>query len=226
MIFSTPRFVYTDSLLNDLFPDHVARRAQAFASRKPKLAAQKAHRVNQVATLLNERRGRFLEIGCGFGFGLAAAVAHGFDAVGTELYQGFIDACREQGLTVYPGTIEGIPFPDQSCQVVFLDDVLEHLDQPFDYLKEIARVLEPGGVAMIHTWVIDKPTTVQAAFGEEWRSNLNLDLTAHTTIFPTQLLLDQLEQRGLVHVAAASSWTAGSEAASAIQFCDFYLRKI
>ena len=69
VIFSTPRFVYTDSLLNDLFPDHVARRAQAFASRKPKLAAQTAHRVNQVAPLLHERRGRFLEIGCGFGSG-------------------------------------------------------------------------------------------------------------------------------------------------------------
>lgn len=44
-----------------------------------------------------------------------------------------------------------IPYGDQSFDVVFSDNVLEHLDQPIDVFREVARVLRPGGVFLFKT---------------------------------------------------------------------------
>lgn len=227
LIYSSPRLVYRESTLEDVAPGHVARRLEKQAAIQARLRRTKAVKLERIVELAGTARGRFLDVGCGSGFGLEAAAAHGFDGVGTELYPGFLEVCRAKGLRAVPGTIEGLSFPDASFAVVFLDDVLEHLDQPFAHLDEIARVLQPGGVLYINTWVIDEPTTVEAAFGPEWRGNMNLDLTAHTTIYPTHLLLDQLHRRGLVPQLEVGTWRAGEGAAAhAIQFCDFLARRI
>lgn len=227
LIYSNPRLAYTDSTLEQIAPAHAVRRLQKEVGIQEQLRNRKTRKLEQIVRFAGDKRGRFLEIGCGSGLGLEAAIAKGFDAVGTELYSGFIEACRLKGLQVFPGTVEGISFPDASFAVVFLDDVLEHLDHPFAYLDEIVRVLQPGGILYINTWVIDDPTSVEDAFGLQWRQDMNLDLTAHTTIFPTPLLLDQLKSRGLVPQLEYGNWRAGEGTeAHAVQFCDFLARKI
>jgi SAM-dependent methyltransferase len=45
----------------------------------------------------------------------------------------------------------GIPYPDQTFDVVFADNVLEHLPDPLTVFREIARVLKPGGVFLFKT---------------------------------------------------------------------------
>lgn len=44
-----------------------------------------------------------------------------------------------------------IPYPDGQFDVVFCDNVLEHLEKPLEVFKEVARVLKPGGVFMFKT---------------------------------------------------------------------------
>lgn len=40
---------------------------------------------------------------------------------------------------------EDIPYPDDTFDVVFSDNVLEHLENPREVFAEVARVLKPGG---------------------------------------------------------------------------------
>lgn len=44
-----------------------------------------------------------------------------------------------------------IPFPDKTFDIVFSDNVLEHLDKPIDVFREVYRVLKPGGVYLVKT---------------------------------------------------------------------------
>lgn len=44
-----------------------------------------------------------------------------------------------------------IPFPDEMFDVVFADNVMEHVDNPETVLREVARILKPGGLFLAKT---------------------------------------------------------------------------
>lgn len=46
---------------------------------------------------------------------------------------------------------QAIPLPDQSFDTILCTDVLEHIHQPQQLLGEMARLLKPGGKALITT---------------------------------------------------------------------------
>lgn len=56
---------------------------------------------------------------------------------------------RERGLsnvTFQVANVYQLPFSDASCDVAFACAVLQHLAAPLEALKEVRRVLRPGGV--------------------------------------------------------------------------------
>ena len=48
--------------------------------------------------------------------------------------------------------VDAVPLPDQSIDTVISFDVFEHVSKPPAILKELFRVLRPGGKALIATW--------------------------------------------------------------------------
>jgi SAM-dependent methyltransferase len=44
-----------------------------------------------------------------------------------------------------------IPYEANRFDIVFSDNVLEHLDQPLEVFREVARVLKPGGIFLFKT---------------------------------------------------------------------------
>lgn len=91
-------------------------------------------------------KGDLLDIGAGRGELLRAASEAGWSAVGIEPSASFAEyAAKYSGATVRSETLEQCNFPDASFDVVILSAVLEHLYNPDEVIREIARILRPGG---------------------------------------------------------------------------------
>jgi SAM-dependent methyltransferase len=95
--------------------------------------------------------GSLLEAGAAYGFFLKAAEPH-FDVAGVEVsaYAAEV-ARRETQVPVVHGSIEQAGFPDHRFDVVVMWDVIEHLMRPLDALREIRRLLKPGGYLFVST---------------------------------------------------------------------------
>lgn len=94
--------------------------------------------------------GRFLEIGCAGGAFLHAARARGYAVQGVEFSPDAAAFARERfGLEVVTGSLGQADLGDGQFDVVFMGDVIEHLAEPVATLKEIYRVLAPGGVLVL-----------------------------------------------------------------------------
>ncbi len=85
---------------------------------------------------------RLLDVGCGTGW-LGGHFDHYTGVDGSE---SAVAAARERGLDVRRHDLaEPLPFEDASFDGVVLKDVLEHVPDPVAVVREVHRVLVPGG---------------------------------------------------------------------------------
>lgn len=92
---------------------------------------------------------RLLDGGCGAG-ALLAELAQRGRAVGVDVSASAIALTRERGLEpIVQADLERLPLAAGAFDVVMLLDVLEHVRDDQQALNEAARVLRPGGLAII-----------------------------------------------------------------------------
>lgn len=94
-------------------------------------------------------RGRLLDLGCGDNGALATFRTPDREVWGTDFQAHSALQHPEWFRTLPPdGTL---PFPDGHFDAVAARMVLEHVSQPRQFLREVARVLKPGGHFVGHT---------------------------------------------------------------------------
>lgn len=105
--------------------------------------------VEQIIRDLDTERPQILDIGCGTGANLEMLAKFG-EAEGVDVSAEALAFCRTRGLQgVRQGEAERLPYEDGSFDLVTGLDVVEHLDDDLAGLKEMRRVLRPGGRALI-----------------------------------------------------------------------------
>ncbi len=94
---------------------------------------------------------KILDLGCGTGVETAfLAQSLQVQVVGLDVNDSFDEKARSAvRLESYDGL--HIPFPDEHFDVVYSFHVLEHVQNPPALLKEVRRVIRPGGVAYFGT---------------------------------------------------------------------------
>lgn len=89
-----------------------------------------------------------LDIGCGRGEFLRGFIRCGVKGYGVDASQAASKYCPEAVLRTADIENEGIPYEDNSFDVVYSKSVIEHFYYPERMAREMFRVLKPGGLAI------------------------------------------------------------------------------
>lgn len=93
--------------------------------------------------------GRALDVGCGVGQVVGRLSEAGYEAWGVDVSEPNIERARKfsERCLLYEG--KRLPFPDDHFDTVGALNVLEHVDEPEAFIKEVVRVTKPGGKIVI-----------------------------------------------------------------------------
>ncbi|CBY06749.1 unnamed protein product [Oikopleura dioica] len=95
-----------------------------------------------------------IDLGCGNGKNLLKIRDHG---LGLELSSNLARICGERNIEVSVGDCTKTQLRDEICDVVISIAVLHHMStvkRRIEALKEIGRILRPGGKAMVTSWAM------------------------------------------------------------------------
>lgn len=95
-----------------------------------------------------------LDVGCGDGFHLDIIRRHGtkrWQLIGVDTDKRAVDRARQRGLRVFHGCLEDAPIKRNSVDLALCVQTIEHVENPVELLREIGRVVRPGGGILIVT---------------------------------------------------------------------------
>jgi SAM-dependent methyltransferase len=96
-------------------------------------------------------RPRVLDAGCATGALLEKLRDRGWACAGVEVSPAAEYARRERGLDVRQASLEEARFPAASFDLVLASHLIEHLNDPAAFVREVHRVLAPGGYFLVTT---------------------------------------------------------------------------
>jgi len=96
------------------------------------------------------KQGRILDIGCGTGIILKILQDLG-SAYGMEISFRAIELLKKRNISrvVCGDANQKLPFRDDTFSTITCLDVLEHLDNDLNFIKEIGRICETGGLLLV-----------------------------------------------------------------------------
>ncbi|EMY68696.1 class I SAM-dependent methyltransferase [Leptospira vanthielii] len=95
--------------------------------------------------------GNFLDIGSSFGGFLESAREAGFQIQGVEISEYASRYANENGILTYNGSLTDAKFPKNHFSVITMVEVIEHIENPNLFFKELTRILKPGGLLLLQT---------------------------------------------------------------------------
>jgi len=107
-------------------------------------------RLRRLRALFPGRRISVLDVGCGNGSLLRYLAARtDWELRGVEPNDAARAVCLEAGVRADAGFLEDQGYEDGRFDAVTLTHVLEHVDSPSALLREIRRILKPGGLLLL-----------------------------------------------------------------------------
>jgi len=140
-----------------------------------------------------------LDVGCAAGALLAMLKERGWETHGVEISGPQAAYCRERGLDVSELPLEENKFPNHSFDAILASHLIEHLNNPGNFVREVHRLLKPNGRFYVTTPNI---AGLQARiFGSRWRSAI----FDHLYLFSIKTLRKLLENAGFT-VERVKTW--------------------
>ena len=120
----------------------------------PESEATFALRVGAAVRVIGKAPRRILDFGCGTGAAAQVLTAAGHEVVGVDVSESGLRLARRDVPSASFELIDAedqLPFSDAFFDICFSTEVIEHLLNIQGFIKEIHRVLRPGGLFLLTT---------------------------------------------------------------------------
>ena len=119
---------------------------------------------------LVDSRLRVADLGCGTGEAVATLAPHVQQVIGIDREQKMLDIARERtavwpGIELRCGSLTDLPLDDDAVDATLCMLVLHHIEDLDGVLSEMARVLRPGGRAVVLDMLAHRRTEYAATMG-------------------------------------------------------------
>ena len=128
--------------------------------------------------------GRFLDVGCGSGELLSLMKEYNMECYGLEPGKFDKELAENKGTKIFNGNLEEANYLKEYFDVITMNHVLEHVENPTDTLKELKRIIKPDGTLIIGVPVSD--CLAYSIFGESW---IALDVPRHLYTYSKETLV-------------------------------------
>ncbi|MBI2589448.1 class I SAM-dependent methyltransferase [Candidatus Berkelbacteria bacterium] len=156
-----------------------------YTAQEEAMLASYRQTVREIVYEAGIQKGQLLDIGCGSGYLMVVARELGFEVEGIEPGKSVAEHGHKKfGLKIHIAPLEEVKLAPESYDLVVIESTLEHMLDPFDTLKRIARILRPGGVVFIKVPNANVTLTSRAVRASEIEENTPF----HTYYFTPQTL--------------------------------------
>ena len=155
---------------------------------------------NLVPLVGHREAGRFLDVGCGYGFSVdIVRRISNWHAVGVEPGNWGEVGAKELEIEIHNALLEHIPkhqLEHSSFDVIYSSDVIEHVDDPNNFVSLLRRYLTDDGILALTT-----PNAEFLATGSDESTLLRiLSPGSHMFILNANALRKILQKAGFIHV--------------------------
>ncbi|MFK4089355.1 methyltransferase domain-containing protein [Kribbella sp. NPDC020789] len=176
-------------------------------AQRPAVQTLKAWALEQLAPVAGETA---VDVGSGTGEDVVVFADLGLRAIGVEPSAGLREEAVRRGPAGQGEFVDGLadklPFDDESIDVLRCERVLQHVDDPAGSVREMARVLRPGGrIVLIDTdW---QTAIIHPADPEVLRRMVDSFLAQAANPYSGRRLRGQLADAGLeITGESAATW--------------------
>jgi ubiquinone/menaquinone biosynthesis C-methylase UbiE/uncharacterized protein YbaR (Trm112 family) len=181
--------------------DHVSDFYEAQRYQRPHSRAFHQQSVESMAGMVR-LDGLVLDNGCGNGFlaDVCRDLAPAARWVGIDISNGMLAKARRHHPRLVRGDSTRLPFADQTFDTIFARSLLHHLPDPEAGVREMARVLKPGGELVVldtHKTLISTVPRAIANRGEHFdEDHKNFRTRELTGVLERHLAIDRVDYMG------------------------------
>lgn len=99
--------------------------------------------------------GKMLDVGCSSGQVMYWAKKRGLECAGVEINKRTADLAAQNGFEVFNGFLEDANYKKKSFDLIFMGDVLEHVNDPRKFIETAKSFLKTDGLMVISTPNVD-----------------------------------------------------------------------
>jgi len=137
------------------------------------------------------KNGKILDVGCGTGNFLRKMKKYNMKCYGIEPNDFDKKNAKKHKLNIFHGTLTQAKYPDNYFDVITINHVLEHVNNPTRTLEELRRILKPNGTLIIT--VPQSNSLAHKIFKKYW---IHLDIPRHIYQYSTITLKKYAKKTG------------------------------